>query len=262
MLALADARFLVFDHLDSTNSQAFRLAEAGRHAPLWVRARRQSAGRGRLGRQWCSPQGNLYASLLIFLPAMPIRAFPLSLLAGIALHDALGEIAATFCPDLKDRGLRLKWPNDIIDGPARKLAGILVESRPMGGGREVAVVLGFGVNIAAAPRLEQTTTATCLQALGCHAGVEPIFAALDRHMMRWLARWQQVSFCEGEKHAADFSTAWCARAMALGEEIQVHDRTGRRQRGRFAGLSDDGGLKLRLPGGGERVIAVGDITLL
>src|ERR1043166_8409052 len=119
--AASGARLLSLDEVGSTNAEAFARARAGERGPLWITARRQTAGRGRRGRAWVSEPGTLYASLLLTDPAPPQRAAELSLVAALAVHDALAERAAVLGPRLT-----LKWPNDVLCDGA-KLAGILVE---------------------------------------------------------------------------------------------------------------------------------------
>jgi BirA family biotin operon repressor/biotin-[acetyl-CoA-carboxylase] ligase len=119
-------RSLILDHVGSTNREAFALAEAGVSGPLWIMARRQSAGRGRADRQWVSVPGNLHASLLIDLDCPAMAVAQLSLLTGVATIDAIRR-AAVAGSGVEPRGLRLKWPNDILIDAA-KCAGILVET--------------------------------------------------------------------------------------------------------------------------------------
>src|SRR5215472_12224070 len=102
---------VVFDEIDSTNTEAMRRAVAGERGPLWIAARRQTRGRGRSGRHWLSEPGNLYASLLITLECQPGVAQQLSLVAGVAVVDAIRTAAGGLG---KPEGLRLKWPNDVL----------------------------------------------------------------------------------------------------------------------------------------------------
>src|SRR5256885_11838855 len=111
----AGVRLEAHDTLGSTNREA--LGRAG--GPLWITARRQTAGRGRRGRTWVSQPGNLYATLLLASPGRPQYRPQLSLVAGLAVHDALVEIA----PGCKRR-LAIKWPNDLLLDES-KFAGIL-----------------------------------------------------------------------------------------------------------------------------------------
>src|SRR2546426_2482581 len=117
----AGVRLIAHEVLGSTNSEALQLARHGERGPLWVTAERQSAGRGRRGRSWVSPPGNLYASLLLTDPASPEHWPELSFVAALAIHDAVVEAAAALKPQLA-----IKWPNDLLLS-GKKFAGILIE---------------------------------------------------------------------------------------------------------------------------------------
>ena len=104
----------------------------------------QTAGRGRRGRRWSSPPGNLYASLILRPDAAPDRAAQLGFVAALAVADALRELA----PELGEPAC--KWPNDILVG-GHKIAGILLESE-MGEGQNLAfLIVGVGINLVSAP---------------------------------------------------------------------------------------------------------------
>ncbi len=116
---------LWFDELDSTNAEARRRAEAGQTSDLWIAARRQTQGRGRRGRVWESPTGNLYATLLTTTDKPPAEAAQISFVAALAVNEVI-DGWLIHAGDLETRS-RLKWPNDVlIDGA--KVSGILVES--------------------------------------------------------------------------------------------------------------------------------------
>lgn len=231
----------------STNAEAARMAREGAPDGTVVTARRQSAGRGRRGRDWISPEGNLYMSVLMRPPVPLAAAAGLSLVAAIAVGD-------TVCRFLPDPGrVQHKWPNDILVGGA-KIAGILLESA--GGGRSAVdwVVVGCGVNIASHPEIAGIR-ATDLSAENSD-GVsdvtarEVLFVLLDG-LRIWRERWETAGI-------APVRDAWLARARGLGEDIVVRlpkDEL----RGRFDGLDDSGALLLRLPDGEIRTISAGDV---
>src|SRR5262249_58037893 len=153
-------------------------ARRGEGGPLWVPAERQRAGRGRRGRAWISPPGNLYASLLLTGPAA-VECWPqLSFVAALAIHDAVVEVAA----DLKPR-LAIKWPNDLLLAGA-KFAGILIE----GEGDVSAVAVGIGVNCARHPA-DTDFPATDLTAAGAAVSPATLFSALSIKMLRRLPQW-------------------------------------------------------------------------
>ncbi|HXF88417.1 MAG TPA: biotin--[acetyl-CoA-carboxylase] ligase [Xanthobacteraceae bacterium] len=229
-----------FDTVGSTNAEALALARAGEKGPLWVRARRQTAGRGRRGRAWVSEPGNLYASLLLIDPAPADRAAELSFVAALAVHDAVVALA----PHLAAQ-LALKWPNDVLCS-GKKFCGILVE------GEGPAVVIGIGVNCAHHPA-QTAYPATDLAAAGASVPVEGMFSAVAQAMMQRIAQWNRAAGFDAIR--AD----WLARAAGLGEAIRVLLPDGEVS-GRFEGVDDRGRLIVRLPDGRSTEIAVGDVV--
>jgi len=242
--AASGARLISLDEVGSTNAEAFARARAGERGPLWITARRQTAGRGRRGRAWVSEPGNLYASLLLTDPAPPPRAAELSLVAALAVHDALAERAAILGPRLK-----LKWPNDVLCDGA-KLAGILVEGEGLPG-RPLAVVIGIGVNCAHHPA-DTAYPATDLAAAGALVAPETIAQALIGTMARRLAEWDR-----GENFAA-IRAAWLKRAAGLGAPARVR-LPEREVEGVAETLDETGRLVLRLADGSRECIAAGEM---
>jgi len=242
--AAAGVRLIVHDSVGSTNAEALSAARAGERGPLWITAAQQTAGRGRRGRPFVSERGNLYASLLLTDPSPAERAAELSLVAALALHDAVCEL----CPVLAAR-IRCKWPNDLICDSA-KFAGILVEGESASG-RLLAVVVGIGVNCSRHPP-GMAFPATDLAVAGARVSPETLFRALSRTMLRRLGEWDR-----GRGFAA-IRTAWLARAMGLGQTIRV-SLPERELRGRFESLDDAGRLLLRREDATLEVITAADI---
>jgi BirA family biotin operon repressor/biotin-[acetyl-CoA-carboxylase] ligase len=242
-------RSLVLDQVGSTNREAFALAEAGVPGPLWIVARRQTAGRGRSDRQWISAPGNLHASLLLRLDCPPAAVPHLSLLAGVATVDAIRQAAAG-CPGREFAGLRLKWPNDILIGRA-KCAGILCES--LAGRQSTTAVIGIGINLAWHPTAMHRA-ATDLAAHGCRIAPEAMLASLAQAMQHWLAVWG------GGRGFHSVRRAWLERAGPAGEMCTVD--TGReRIEGAFADLDPDGALIVSDRHGQRRTVTFGDVAL-
>jgi BirA family biotin operon repressor/biotin-[acetyl-CoA-carboxylase] ligase len=238
---LAGARHKVYETLGSTNAEALALARAGERGPLWITARTQSAGRGRRGSIWLSPQGNLYATLLLVAPSEPAQAPQLSFVAALALHDAVAECASALAP-----GLNVKWPNDLLLG-GDKLAGILIEgdNEP-----QFTVAIGVGVNCAGHPP-KTNHPATNLAEAGALVSPEQLFAALRTAMERRLAQWRR-----GEGFAA-IRADWLKRAAGLGQDIRVR-LPERELIGRFDGIDASGRLLLVGPAG-VSAIAAGEV---
>ncbi|HTV38692.1 MAG TPA: biotin--[acetyl-CoA-carboxylase] ligase [Xanthobacteraceae bacterium] len=252
---LAGFRLAAHETLDSTNAQALRLAfdRSASTEPLWITARQQTAGRGRRGNVWVSPEGNLYATLLLADPAAPRHCPQLSFVAALAVHDALVQCA----PALRGR-LALKWPNDLLCADA-KVAGILLESHHLAGkpladrllADRLAVAIGIGINCRHHP--EQTAyPATDLAAAGVEVSPDDAFSALCGTMMRRLMQWRR-----GE----GFSTIrsdWLDRATGIGRDMLVR-LPDRELHGRWETLDEHGQLLLRLADGSLETIAAGDV---
>ena len=160
----------------------------------------------------------------------------LALVAGLAAIEAV-EVAAPDAP------LLLKWPNDLMLGDA-KLAGILLERT---GDR---VVVGFGVNLAAAPVISGRKTASLAGAIAPQA-FAPLIAA---SFVRLLAAWRTAD-------PAAFAQAWLTRAHPIGTPLEVHAGPDNRIAGRFDGIDPDGALRLRRDDGEIMLIRAGDVSL-
>lgn len=208
----------------------------------WLRAERQTAGRGRLGRDWHSPVGNLQASTLIRLrPGDPSIA-GLGLLVGVALYEALAEL-------LPDADLSLKWPNDVMAGTA-KLAGILLERSGD------AVIVGVGVNVREAPRLpDRETIAMADLPGGADRSAAALIDLLAGRFDHWLARWRGEGF-------APVRAAWLAAAHPPGTRLAVRIGEESRREGRFVGVAPDGALLLGLDDGTTATIHSGEVGFL
>ncbi|MER2263978.1 biotin--[acetyl-CoA-carboxylase] ligase [Methylobacterium oxalidis] len=249
----AGHRLHVHDSLASTNTEALERARSGETGPLWVVARRQEAGRGRRGNTWTSLPGNLAASLLWPVAGVePERIATLGFVAGVALAAALEEACGTVPGSDAARATRsiaLKWPNDVLAGGA-KLAGILLEAEVLPGGRR-AVVIGFGVNVAAAPE-GLPYPATSLAALGSAAGAEKVLEFLSGHVTEAARLW------EGGRNFAGIRARWLARAAGLGSPIAV--RTGADTlEGLFDTIDEGGRLVILAPNGTRRTVTAGEV---
>ena len=239
----AGYRLVSRDTVGSTNDEAKSLARQGAAEGALVWALAQTAGRGRRGREWRSPRGNFYLSLVLRPACPPDRAAQLGFAAALAVGDALGDLI----PNLV--GLAGKWPNDLLlDG--RKIAGILLESE-IGEDQNLAfLVVGVGVNLVSAPA-DVEFPATSIAAQG-YPPPEPaaLLGAFARHFEDWVRAWREAGF-------APLRAAWLARAVGLGEPIRVRLENANLH-GRFADLDQHGALLLDTADGLRRVSA-GDV---
>lgn len=237
-------RLVTLDTVASTNDEAKRLAAEGAEDGTLVWAREQSAGRGRHGRSWESPPGNLYVSL-VTRPECPVaEALQLGFVAALAVGETLGSIV----PPMTE--LRYKWPNDVLLNGS-KVAGILLESATGSDGALDWLVLGLGINIASHPR-ESRFPATSLRAEGAETlEVGKILENFSRYFLTWVNRWLDGGF-------APIRNAWMHYAYGLDERIEV--RLGEETvAGRFAELDADGALILEMDDGARRTLHFGDM---
>lgn len=249
----------------STNDDLLALARAGAAEGQWLRAERQTGGKGRQGRSWQSPAGNLHASTLVRLRPGDPPAPSLALVAAVALHETLshyrhpresGELDSLLGTrgeklDPRFRGadrldcatVKIKWPNDLMAGPA-KLGGILLERA------DDAVVIGFGANLAHAPDLPDRPTVSLAALTGVAPDPEVVAEMLADAFARWLGRWRGEGL-------ARIRAAWLAAAHPVGTALS----TGVGE-GLFDGLDGSGSLRLRLADGSSHVIHAGDVFLI
>lgn len=239
----AGYRLVRFGAVTSTMNEGRVLAASGETGPVWIVADSQSGGRGRHGRVWTSPPGNLYASLLLTEPCPQARAPELGFVAGLALHDAIRHLSGLEAPDLA-----LKWPNDVLLRGA-KLAGLLLEGQVSPGSGIFTVVIGMGVNVQSAPE-DTSYPATALSAAALDVTRDSVFTALSDTFAAWFARWRDSGF-------APVREAWLQRAAGCGERVTIRLPAGPVS-GEFREIDASGRLIL-LTSGHQRVIDAGDL---
>jgi BirA family biotin operon repressor/biotin-[acetyl-CoA-carboxylase] ligase len=221
------------ERIGSTNDEARRLAASGAPHGTVVHADEQATGRGRFGRTWFSPPGNLYLSVILRIDLPPERAPELSFVTAITVADAIDALLP------KTTKSTLKWPNDVLvnDG---KIAGILVETV------DDAQIIGIGVNVLEAPRNAPYKTATLVGSGGI-ATVDGARDILLDSLAKNLAAWTDDGFDA-------IREAWLARAHPIGTSLRA-SIGGRTEEGLFAGLDQDGAMLLDTPDGRKRIVA-------
>lgn len=230
------------DETHSTNALAAERAQAGERGPLWLAARRQTAGRGRRGRVWSSLEGNLFTTGLFTFAAPPADAAQLSFAAALAVAEVC-DLAIKH-----PEAVKVKWPNDVLVHD-RKIAGILLESgEAAGGGLWLGV--GIGINLAAAPVDVERPAISLLEA-GASLDRETALDQLARAFQKHILSWQTAGF-------GPIRDRWLSRAKGLGETCQVrldHETLN----GVFGDLGPEGSLRLDLASGEHRYISAGDV---
>jgi BirA family biotin operon repressor/biotin-[acetyl-CoA-carboxylase] ligase len=235
------------EELESTNTEALRLAMENAPEGTVVIADAQSEGRGRLDRIWESPPSlNLYLSVVLRpdIPAVSASLIPL------AVGVTVAEVISKYCPGR----VRLKWPNDVlVDG--RKICGILTEMRTKAD-RVHFIIAGIGVNLNMRkldfPR-EIRETATSLR-IGTECEIDRLDVAV--RLFENLERWYRIFLSGGE---AAIREKWLQYAEIIGKRIEVVFKSDT-QRGIVVGLDENGALLLEGETGVQQVLA-GDVYI-
>lgn len=238
-------RLVELDSVGSTMQEARQRAEEGAEDGTLVWAKEQTEGRGRQGRNWASPRGNLYLSLILRPECSPATAAQLSFLAAVALGEAVGSVA----PPMVE--VTFKWPNDVLFN-SRKGAGILLESSSAPDGGIDYVILGMGVNVQSHPE-DAAYPSTSLRFEGCPPQLTEVqlLEAFGRSFLSRANTWLEEGFVPIRK-------AWLAHAANLGKEIEVR-LPKETLTGTFEALDEQGVLLLRLADGSLKRIAAGDV---
>jgi BirA family transcriptional regulator, biotin operon repressor / biotin---[acetyl-CoA-carboxylase] ligase len=231
----------------STNDDAVSALRGGDPGKLWIVGGTQTQGRGRHGRAWSSPAGNLYASLVLVDPCEMRYAAQLGYLVGLSLHDAITSLAPERAGEV-----RLKWPNDLLHEGA-KIAGILLEGHRTPGGA-FALIAGIGVNIVASPSDAPYPT-SFLQRLAPSIDRENLFEALSRALALRYTRWREAA--DARAALAHLRAEWITRAAGLDQAVTIRLPSGPRH-GIFTGLDHEGRLLLATETGIEAIDA-GDL---
>jgi BirA family biotin operon repressor/biotin-[acetyl-CoA-carboxylase] ligase len=228
----------------STNDDARELARTGAPEGTVVLASRQLRGRGRLGREWESPDGGVYLSVVLRPAVAPLEAPSLALAVALGVARGLERLGAT---------PRLKWPNDVLlrDG---KLAGILLEMSAESD-RVEWVVAGIGVNVRRPADGAASPVAAYLDDAAPGVRLAEAAAAELDGIARAYAEWLAGGF-------AALRPDYEARFALAGQAVTVRDLMGDvRADGVVAGVDDEGRLLVRAADGGVVPVTAGEVTL-
>jgi BirA family biotin operon repressor/biotin-[acetyl-CoA-carboxylase] ligase len=236
-------RIKKMDSVTSTNDEARRGAESNEREGLVVWALQQTTGRGRYGRTWESPEGNLYVSILL-RPGCDLKHVPrFGFIAALTVHDTVHAL-------LPDANVTLKWPNDVLVN-GKKISGVLLEASAAPNQRVLWAIVGIGLNVEHHPD-NPSYPATSLEAEGTPSTEleEILDTLLDRFYY-----WKKLNEEEGFE---PIRNAWLTAAQKGRLSVRLPQET---VEGEFAALDDNGALVLRLADGSKKVIAAGDVFL-
>jgi len=226
----------------STNDDARTLALEGAPEGTVVLAERQTAGRGRLGREWASPPGGVYASIVLRPKVETPEAIVLPLVVGLGVARGLDSLGA--------RTL-LKWPNDLLAEDGRKVAGVLLEG--LSEGWLISwIIAGIGVNVRSTTGPEGSTSVDELS--GRTASLAVVAAAVLDGVAQSYRSWQTHGF-------SPLREEYESRSYLAGRPVRVSDAAGRiMAEGTACGIDAQGRLLVETATG-TVPIAAGDVTL-
>ena len=234
-----DCYLICLDSVGSTNENAKTLAQSGAEEGTVVWSREQTAGKGRHGRTWTSPRGNLYLSIIQRPDCRPADAPQMGFVTGVALANAITR--------LSDVPVALKWPNDLmIEG--KKASGILLESAADAKGRLDWLVIGTGVNVEIFP--DELPDVTSLRAAGAEITVEDLLSAFLERLFLYAELWRAQGF-------GPIRERWLSFALPKDTEMRVRLPSGD-VFGRFSSIDERGSLLLETDNGSRR-IDMGDV---
>lgn len=218
------------------------IVASGPSSPQVIWAGQQESGRGRRGRHWVSPPGNLYTTVALPVEVDVKSVAQMSFTAAVSMAEA---IEATV-PALEGK-IRLKWPNDVlVDGA--KTVGLLLELTP----DSKWLLIGSGVNIATSPT-DMPYPVTRLHLWDNAMNPARLLEAYLDRLERWRLRWRTEAF-------EPVRNAWLESAAGLGETVTVNLPKGQKV-GVFTDLDHDGSLILKEAGGRTVRIDAGDVIL-
>jgi BirA family biotin operon repressor/biotin-[acetyl-CoA-carboxylase] ligase len=237
-------KLVVFDEIDSTSSEAMRIAKNGKvESNYVVLAKSQTNGRGRSGKNWRSNSGNLHTSLLI-KPDKEIELLPqLSFVVALAVYDTTSSRGLTTGSKKidpvtrpRDDNVKLKWPNDVLIN-GQKIAGILLESVKVE--NNYYIIIGIGINIIYHPdNIDQPTTSLISEKL---PPIEPqaLLEKLIENFEKYYQIWDNNGF-------SFIREKWLEHAYKLHENITVKHQNDI-VTGLFKDIDNTGRIILQLP---------------
>jgi BirA family biotin operon repressor/biotin-[acetyl-CoA-carboxylase] ligase len=227
--------------IDSTNLEAHRLFASGERGPLFLLADEQTAGKGRLDRNWASLRGNCYSTLILPLQAEMAVVTQIAFVVALAVCDVVIATSKT--------EPRLKWPNDVLVEGA-KISGILCEVISPA---PLTIAIGCGINVAHSP-IGLNYPTTSLAALGASVGRDSVFKSYRDALSYWLEVWN---------NGKDFATireAWLHRAIGIGESVEMTTGT-QHLTGTFETITEQGAVMLKPADAPPQILHAGDLLI-
>lgn len=239
---------LIFDQIDSTNSEALRLAKTGVKGNFVIVAREQTDGKGRKGKLWESISGNLHMSILLRPMVDMCRIKELSFLTAVTLYEVIQEFANKLTAHKAD--IKLKWPNDVLVG-GKKIAGILLESTCLSSVN--CVIIGIGVNTHFIPDISDVALTSLF-----NEGI--ILKSSDNLLSNFMDKFQiHYSGWEAEDSFDSIRKKWLKLAYNLNSNVTL-DNGVQKVSGVFRSIDQEGAICIELADGKLCSFASGQVT--
>ncbi|PLX23207.1 MAG: biotin--[acetyl-CoA-carboxylase] ligase [Ignavibacteria bacterium] len=231
--------------VDSTNSHARALLRDGAGEGTVVTAEHQTAGRGRLDRQWSDETGLSFLGSYILEPVRPPEDWGgIPLMSGVAVLRALSSLVPI--------DLHLKWPNDVLSAD-KKISGILVESGQMGIRRWVVIGIGINLNQRSFTGDYRMPPTSLLLETGRMVSTEEVLAVLSKELDSLYRQWTE----EGNPVILE---EWKRHSRMFGQEMEMELEKGAQQRVTVVDIAPSGALVVRNPKGEQIEVFAGDIA--
>jgi len=225
-----DCNLLFYKSVESTNEVAKKLAVSGVDSGTVVWAKEQLSGKGRHGRSWSSPPGNLYVSIIQRPNCKPSEGSQIGFVASVSLVETINSLTGI--------KVTLKWPNDLLINE-KKVAGILLESSSSDSDKLDWVIIGVGLNVLSCPKHIKDTT--CLNTEGARLSVEELLQGFLMKLYSKISEWDEQGF-------EIIRQKWMIYAPIQGSETRVRLPVGE-VTGKYCGLDCSGNLLIETKNG-------------
>lgn len=235
-------KLLSLETIDSTNSEAKRLALSDPSSNIVILSEEQTQGRGRYGRKWESPKGNLLMSILMQVSCDWMKAAELSFVIGLAVYESITSIAKKHNIQLP---IYLKWPNDIFIQD-NKIGGILLES--LTDNNKQWLVIGLGLNIEHASNM---STSSSLSLFKINTNINEALNMIMNSFEHYKELWEKDGF-------SSIRALWLKHAYKLGQTVTISNINPPIS-GTFESINAYGAIEIRTPSGEIKTVSTGEM---
>ncbi|MEQ9116340.1 MAG: biotin--[acetyl-CoA-carboxylase] ligase [Rickettsiales bacterium] len=237
---------ILLNKVDSTNLEAKRFLQSRPKEELVIVANEQSSGYGRSGKDWVSPKGNLYFSIILFPECSLEKSAQLSFVAALALYEVLERVLVSNRNEIK-----LKWPNDVLIN-GKKVAGIILESVSSGQSKKTnSLIIGVGLNVNSKIVSDEFEATTLLES---HAKE----LRIDYYLNQFISNLESLYKSWKDKGFEPIRKSWLDKAYNINKKVSILGQK-KKISGIFTDLDNNGNLLLKMSNGEIKEISGGSI---